>query len=100
MLMNSAEAVEGVCMANFHRGNSQDVSYMLNLPNKQRSGMTVEGFRCCNCGKVYRWKNTLLRHLRLECGKEPQFHCPYCPYRAKRKGNLLKHVTIRHHITE
>jgi len=83
-MLNSSEAFQDVCVVNFHRGNSQDVSYVLNSPNEQRSDVTVERFRCCNCGKVYRWKNTLYRHLRLECGKEPQFHCPYCPYRSKR----------------
>ncbi|XP_046995543.1 longitudinals lacking protein, isoforms A/B/D/L-like [Schistocerca americana] len=23
------------------------------------------------------------RHLRLECGKEPQFQCPVCPYQNR-----------------
>jgi hypothetical protein len=98
--MNSYDAFHDVCMVKFHRGNSQDVSYIQNTPDEQRSGVTLERFVCCNCGKVYRWKNTLYRHLRLECGKEPQFHCPHCPYRAKRKGNLQKHVAIRHRTTE
>jgi DNA-directed RNA polymerase subunit RPC12/RpoP len=99
VLTNSAYAVQRFCMVNFDQGG-QDVPYILNLPNNQRSCATVGGYRCSNCGKVYRWKNTLLRHLRLECGKEPQFHCPYCPYRAKRKGNLQKHVLLRHHKIE
>ncbi|KAJ9593769.1 hypothetical protein L9F63_027588, partial [Diploptera punctata] len=55
-----------------------------------------EGFKCKNCGKLYRWKNSLYTHVRLECGKEPQFQCPYCPYRAKLKGNLQKHIKLKH----
>ncbi|KAK9882334.1 hypothetical protein WA026_020855 [Henosepilachna vigintioctopunctata] len=37
------------------------------------------------CGKSYKNRPTLLRHLKLECGKEPQFHCEFCPYKTKRK---------------
>jgi hypothetical protein len=95
MLMNSALGVQGFCAVNFGQG-SQDLSYGLNLPDIQ-SCMVDGGYKCPNCDKLYRWKNTLLRHLRLECGKEPQFHCLYCPYSSKRKGNLQKHVTLRHH---
>ncbi|KAL1129432.1 hypothetical protein AAG570_013958 [Ranatra chinensis] len=42
-------------------------------------------FICPQCGRRYRWKQTLSRHLRLECGKEPTFQCPHCPHKAKRK---------------
>ena len=53
-------------------------------------------FKCPGCGKSYWYKKTMLRHLRLECGKEPQFHCPYCPHRAKQKNHLVKHIASRH----
>lgn len=99
VLTNSAHAVQRFCTVDFDEG-SQYISYILDLPNYQKSCVSIGGYRCSNCGKLYRWKNTLLRHLRLECGKEPQFHCPYCPYRAKRKGNLQKHVMLRHHKLE
>ncbi|XP_021915072.1 longitudinals lacking protein, isoforms A/B/D/L isoform X12 [Zootermopsis nevadensis] len=53
-------------------------------------------FKCPGCGKSYWYKKTMLRHLRLECGKEPQFQCPYCPHRAKQKNHLVKHIASRH----
>ncbi|XP_069702168.1 longitudinals lacking protein, isoforms H/M/V-like isoform X22 [Periplaneta americana] len=53
-------------------------------------------FKCPGCGKCYWYKKTMLRHLRLECGKEPQFQCPYCPHRAKQKNHLVKHIASRH----
>lgn len=53
-------------------------------------------FECRDCGKHYRHSNNLHRHRRFECGKEPQFMCPYCKYKAKLKDNLKKHVVYKH----
>lgn len=55
-----------------------------------------KGFYCTQCLKVYRHRSNLLRHIRLECGKEPIFHCPYCQHRSKRKGNLMIHIRNLH----
>jgi hypothetical protein len=57
-----------------------------------------ELFPCPKCCKVYHWKKSLLLHIRYECGIEPQFCCPYCPYRAKHKGNLSRHMKRKHFI--
>lgn len=53
-------------------------------------------YRCPSCGKLYRWKKNLISHRRLECGKEPQLQCPYCPHRTKHKSSLVKHVDRLH----
>jgi len=53
-------------------------------------------FKCGQCGKSYLYKKSMLRHLRLECGKEPQFYCRYCPHRTKHKSSLLMHITNKH----
>ena len=53
-------------------------------------------YRCPSCGKLYRWKKNLISHRRLECGKEPQLQCPYCPHRTKHKSSLIKHVDRLH----
>lgn len=54
-------------------------------------------FACRHCGKRYRWKSTLRRHENDECGnKEPAHKCPYCPYKAKQRGNLGVHVRKHH----
>ncbi|XP_049957668.1 uncharacterized protein LOC126474247 [Schistocerca serialis cubense] len=51
-------------------------------------------FKCPNCLKGYCSRGTLLRHLKLECGKDPQFHCPNCSYQTKHKSNLQRHLAI------
>ena len=63
-----------------------------------RRGMAPPGaeFPCPQCGKMYRWKQSLMLHLRVECGKEPQFQCPHCPHRAKHKAHLKRHIVCRH----
>ncbi|XP_014207191.1 ikaros family zinc finger protein-like [Copidosoma floridanum] len=53
-------------------------------------------FRCRFCGKGYRWKSTMRRHEKVECGKQPSFQCPQCPYKARQRGNLTVHFK-RHH---
>ncbi|KAH1002495.1 hypothetical protein HUJ04_008578 [Dendroctonus ponderosae] len=49
-------------------------------------------FACPKCGKIYHHKKTLSRHIRQECGIEPELKCPHCPYRARRAYVLNNHV--------
>uniref|UniRef100_A0A6V7M6C6 C2H2-type domain-containing protein n=1 Tax=Bracon brevicornis TaxID=1563983 RepID=A0A6V7M6C6_9HYME len=53
-------------------------------------------YRCEQCGKGYQHRATLVRHTRHECGKEPQFKCPYCAHRTKQRGNLYQHIRTNH----
>ncbi|XP_037035556.1 longitudinals lacking protein isoform X3 [Bradysia coprophila] len=63
----------------------------------QSGDESSEIYPCRHCGKKYRWKSTLRRHENDECNnKEPQHSCPYCPYRAKQRGNLGVHVRKHH----
>lgn len=49
-------------------------------------------YTCPKCSKVYTYPSTLHRHLKFECGKQPQFKCPHCLYRAHRKDNIKAHM--------
>lgn len=53
-------------------------------------------FTCGKCGRSYMRKDSLQRHLRWECGKEPLFQCPFCPQRCKRKPHWLRHIRRQH----
>ena len=59
-------------------------------------GDSLNTFHCIQCGKVYMSKGNLTRHLKFECGKEPQFQCPHCPIRTKHKSSLLTHIFCKH----
>lgn len=54
------------------------------------------GFDCPDCGRVYKLKSSLRNHQKWECGKEPQFSCPYCTYRAKQKMHIARHIERMH----
>lgn len=53
-------------------------------------------YGCSQCGRTYKRKFLVARHLRYECGKEPQFACPHCPYKAKYKTSLKSHLLFKH----
>jgi hypothetical protein len=55
------------------------------------------GFTCVQCGKTYRQKGNLSTHMRLECGKEPQFACSICSVRFTRVTSLRRHTKGKHH---
>ncbi|XP_058796148.1 zinc finger protein 836-like [Phymastichus coffea] len=55
-----------------------------------------EGFSCSACGRVYKLKSSLRNHQKWECGKEPQFQCPHCVYRAKQKMHISRHMERMH----
>lgn len=51
---------------------------------------------CPNCWKPYKYRKSLIRHLRYECNMEPQQYCSLCPYKAKLRSNLIRHVREKH----
>lgn len=54
-------------------------------------------FACTVCReKMYKYRHDLVRHQRYECGKEPQFQCLFCPYKAKQKSTLKTHMALKH----
>ena len=78
------------------RQDQVDYNYGFSKRRVTASSNISGTFNCPDCGKSYLYKKTMSRHIRLECGKEPQFHCPNCPYRAKQKNHLVKHIASRH----
>ena len=53
-------------------------------------------YKCPRCGNGYTYRKNMLRHVNLECGKEPRFQCPYCPKKAKHKNHILTHMKSQH----
>lgn len=47
---------------------------------------------CIKCGKSYTTIYNLKRHLRFECGVDPQFECIHCGTKFKHKHHLTDHI--------
>ncbi|XP_068618582.1 modifier of mdg4-like isoform X2 [Battus philenor] len=57
---------------------------------------TDKGYRCPNCQRCYNARKNLVRHVTLECGREPQYRCPHCAYSKHRRNELKKHIEKKH----
>ncbi|XP_076683179.1 uncharacterized protein LOC143376584 [Andrena cerasifolii] len=54
---------------------------------------------CFGCGKRYKWRDSLLRHQRVECGnKEKKFSCTLCPKKFYHQYKLNEHYQGRHKL--
>ncbi|XP_020288345.1 gastrula zinc finger protein XlCGF57.1-like [Pseudomyrmex gracilis] len=51
---------------------------------------------CSTCGKQYKWMQSLIRHSREECGKDPQHTCPICGTRIRHRWMVKKHIEAHH----
>nr|CAD7567660.1 unnamed protein product [Timema californicum] len=69
-------SVPTLLLGNFHR-----VGPMLTNIGSE----SPKNFVCPRCDRAYKLKSSLRNHEKWECGMEPQFQCPFCPYRAKQK---------------
>lgn len=58
--------------------------------------MEEGNFPCPQCPKKYKFKTSLKRHLKYECGVERQFQCEICLQRFSYKSSLLKHKANKH----
>ncbi|KAJ8894869.1 hypothetical protein PR048_000176 [Dryococelus australis] len=58
-----------------------------------------EKYVCSSCHRSYKRKSALTSHLNHECGKQPQFLCPFCDYRFKTKSNFNRHLRTQHLVT-
>ncbi|XP_050455544.1 longitudinals lacking protein-like isoform X10 [Cataglyphis hispanica] len=70
-------------------------------PSKDRSKQRAlrqenKKFPCPNCKSAYTRKDNLQKHLNYECGQQPRFMCPYCPYLSKKTSNVRTHIRKLH----
>ncbi|CAH1155435.1 unnamed protein product [Phaedon cochleariae] len=75
----------------------------LSISPKSRPRLPQEspgGFVCGDCGRTYKLKSSLRNHQKWECGKEPQFKCPYCVYKAKQKMHMARHMERMHRVID
>lgn len=72
--------------------------YTMFLSTQFQNYGNFSGYKCPTCEKIYKLKQSLVKHMKFECQKEPKFKCPYCEHRSKLKYNLKKHIITVHKI--
>ena len=55
----------------------------------------VSGHSCPKCQYICSTSSSLKNHLRTHSDEKP-FHCDFCPYSAKQRGNVKSHMKKRH----
>jgi len=60
----------------------------------------LKPFRCLQCGRTYKNKGSLKRHLDDECGKPPKHFCDLCEKGFKQKTNFQRHRQTKHGLFE
>ncbi|XP_032795384.1 longitudinals lacking protein, isoforms A/B/D/L isoform X1 [Daphnia magna] len=77
------------------QSSGQDNYENWNLPSEilpDSSRARQERIPCPYCHRTYAANNLLKRHLKFECGVEPQFQCPLCEKRSRHKHNMTAHL--------
>ncbi|KAL1451425.1 hypothetical protein WDU94_005804 [Cyamophila willieti] len=54
---------------------------------------------CTKCGSRYKTRKSLRAHIRIQCGKEPNFHCPLCEKKTYQKIHIEVHMSHVHNAT-
>ncbi|KAK9293614.1 hypothetical protein QLX08_011492 [Tetragonisca angustula] len=87
-----------------HSGNCLNIIASMKMPKNGHDKPSVVGNRangnvrdsliysCSRCGNAYTRSHSLNRHIKFECGVEPQFECPICHKKSKHKHNLVLHM--------
>lgn len=55
-------------------------------------------YRCIYCGRCYKVKGSLARHLKFECFTERQFNCDVCQEKFARKSTIKRHYFTVHKL--
>ncbi|KAF2888304.1 hypothetical protein ILUMI_17869 [Ignelater luminosus] len=95
-MMLMRESMKNSVFCSSSSKNTGDSSPPITSPKSHKPLNNGSGFECPDCERVYKLRSSLRNHQKWECGKEPQFQCPYCVYKAKQKMHMARHMERMH----
>jgi len=75
--------------------NSEDYQQIDDLKHRRKAGKSSDKSYPCPPRK-YKHTYSLTRHLRYECGNNPQFSCPVCQHKLYHRRYVEKHIRRKH----
>jgi len=70
---------------------------------REKSKRSIQGLKCSECGRVFKWKRNLIRHQKnvhksrnLEQFKDARFHCELCGMSYSTETGLKEHKEALH----
>ena len=80
----------------FVRYSSQKAEKYFDHRMRYINTINSKKYPCGSCTSVFGHKNSLMTHLRYECGQPPRFKCPYCEFISKKTSNVQQHIRRKH----
>nr|XP_033333349.1 putative transcription factor Ovo-like 1 [Megalopta genalis] len=67
-------------------------------PHRREPRHEDQLLKCLQCGRGYKMKHSLIKHLRYECGGRKNFACDLCESRYTQNVNLRRHLMKIHNV--